>query len=76
MEFANVILEKQDRIGVLTINRPKALNALNKDTLLDIKAAVEMVAQDPEIDVLVITGSGDKSFVAGADITYMLEMTV
>ena len=75
MEFANVILEKQDRIGVLTINRPKALNALNKDTLLDIKAAVEMVAQDPEIDVLVITGSGDKSFVAGADITYMLEMT-
>ena len=55
MEFANVILEKQDRIGVLTINRPKALNALNKDTLLDIKAAVEMVAQDPEIDVLVIT---------------------
>ncbi|HCF49895.1 MAG TPA: crotonase [Syntrophomonas sp.] len=75
MEFANVILEKQDKIGVLTINRPKALNALNKDTLLDIKAAVALVQEDPEIDVLVITGSGDKSFVAGADITYMLEMT-
>lgn len=75
MEFANVILEKNDKIGFLTINRPKALNALNKDTLLDIKAAVELVKDDPEIDVLVITGAGDKSFVAGADITYMLEMT-
>lgn len=75
MEFANVILTKQDKVGLLTINRPKALNALNKDTLLDIKAAVELVKDDPEIDVLVITGSGDKSFVAGADITYMLEMT-
>ncbi|MGI6434746.1 MAG: short-chain-enoyl-CoA hydratase [Syntrophomonadaceae bacterium] len=75
MEFANVILEKQEKIGVLTINRPKALNALNKDTLLDIKAAVDSVRDDAEIDVLVITGSGDKSFVAGADITYMLEMT-
>lgn len=75
MSYANVILEKQDRIGILTINRPKALNALNKETLLDIKAAVENVRDDAEIDVLVITGSGDKSFVAGADITYMLEMT-
>lgn len=75
MEFANVILKKQEKIGILTINRPKALNALNKETLLDIKAAVDMVRDDAEIDVLVITGSGDKSFVAGADITYMLEMT-
>jgi len=74
VEFANVILEKKDRIGLLTINRPKALNALNKDTLLDIKAAVENVRDDNDVDVLVITGSGDKSFVAGADITFMLEM--
>ena len=42
MEFQNVLLEKEDRIATLTINRPKALNALNKDTLLEIKAAVEV----------------------------------
>jgi len=74
VEFQNVILEKEDRIGTLTINRPQALNALNKDTLLEIKAAVELVRDDEEIDVLIITGAGDKAFVAGADITYMLDI--
>ncbi len=74
MEFANVILEKADRIATLTINRPKALNALNKDTLLEIKAAVENVRDDDSIDVLIVTGAGDKAFVAGADITYMLDI--
>jgi enoyl-CoA hydratase len=74
MEFKNVLLEKEERIAVLTINRPKALNALNKDTLLEIKAAVEEVRDDNDIYVLIITGAGGKAFVAGADITYMLEM--
>jgi len=74
LEFTNVILEKADRIATLTINRPKALNALNKDTLLEIKAAVENVRDDDSIDVLIITGAGDKAFVAGADITYMLDI--
>jgi len=74
MEFANVLLDKVDNVSILTINRPKALNALNKDTLLDIKAAVEVFRDDPEAAVLIITGSGDKSFVAGADITYMLDI--
>lgn len=74
MEFKNVLLEKEERIAILTINRPKALNALNKDTLLEIKAAVEEVRDDNDIYVLIITGAGGKAFVAGADITYMLEM--
>lgn len=74
MDFANVTLEIQDRIGILTINRPKALNALNKDTLLDIKKAVETVRDDEAVDVLIITGSGDKSFVAGADISFMQDI--
>ncbi|MDD4637228.1 MAG: short-chain-enoyl-CoA hydratase [Bacteroidales bacterium] len=74
MEFKNVLLEKDNRIATLTINRPKALNALNKETLLEIKAAAELVQDDTDIDVLIITGAGDKAFVAGADITYMLNI--
>ncbi len=71
MAYENVTLEKENRIAILSINRPKALNALNADTLLDIKSAVEAVISDSEIDVLIITGVGDKAFVAGADIAYM-----
>ncbi|MEA4926926.1 MAG: short-chain-enoyl-CoA hydratase [Syntrophomonadaceae bacterium] len=74
MEFQNIILTQENRIAILTINRPQALNALNRDTLLEIKAAVEQVRDDAEVDVLIITGAGDKAFVAGADITYMLNM--
>lgn len=74
MDFKNVLLEKEGRIATLTINRPKALNALNVETLLDIKAAVEIVRDDNDIDVLIVTGAGDKAFVAGADITYMLDI--
>jgi enoyl-CoA hydratase len=64
----------ENRIATLTINRPKALNALNLETLLEIKAAVEVVRDDNDIDVLIVTGAGDKAFVAGADITYMLNI--
>jgi len=74
VEFGNVLLNKSDNIATLVINRPKALNALNKDTLLDIRAAVENFRDDPEVAVLIITGAGDKAFVAGADITYMLDI--
>jgi len=74
VEFKNILLEKAERIATLTINRPKALNALNKDTLLEIKAAASLVQNDDEVDVLIITGAGDKAFVAGADITYMLDI--
>ena len=74
MEFANILLEKENRKAVLSDNRPKALNALNKDTLLEIKAAIEEVRDDDSIDVLIITGSGDKSFVAGADISFMVNI--
>jgi len=72
--FENVLLETNDRIAVLTINRPKALNALNEQTLLDIKGAVEQFRDNPDADVLIITGSGDKAFVAGADISFMVDM--
>lgn len=74
MAYENVILEKENRIAMLSINRPKALNALNADTLMDIKSAVEAVIADSDIDVLIITGVGDKAFVAGADIAYMQKL--
>lgn len=73
--YTNVLLDKRNHIAVLTINRPKALNALNQHTLIDIKAAVEEVRDDNEVSVLIITGAGEKAFVAGADITFMVEMT-
>jgi len=75
MAYENVLLEKEDRIAILSINRPKALNALNNDTLLEIKSAILEVEQDSGIDVLIITGAGDKAFVAGADIAFMQNLT-
>ncbi len=74
MEFENLILKKEERIAHLVINRPKALNALNQDTLIELKTAVEDVRDDQDIDVLIISGAGGKAFVAGADITFMMEI--
>lgn len=73
--YNNVLFEKLGRIAVLTINRPKALNALNRETLLGIKAAIEEARDDANVDVVIITGAGDKAFVAGADITFMVELS-
>lgn len=75
MTYENLLLEKENAIAILSINRPQALNALNKDTLLEMKAAINNISNDPEIDVLVITGAGEKSFVAGADIAFMQNFT-
>ena len=67
----NILFERQGAIGIVTINRPKVLNALNKETMRELKTLVEQIAVDQEIGVVIVTGSGDKSFVAGADITEM-----
>jgi enoyl-CoA hydratase len=72
----NVILEKQGHVSIITINRPKALNALNTATLKDLEEAVNTVAADKDTYVAVITGAGEKSFVAGADIVEMKDKTV
>ncbi|MCL1852602.1 MAG: enoyl-CoA hydratase-related protein [Peptococcaceae bacterium] len=74
MLFENVLLEKDGRVAVLTVNRPQVLNALNRQTLLDIKGAAEQFRDDADADVLVVTGAGEKAFVAGADIAFMAEM--
>lgn len=75
MDYKNVVLQKEEGMAILYINRPQALNALNSDTLQDIKAAVLEVKEDTGIYVLIITGMGDKAFVAGADISYMQNLT-
>ena len=72
MSFVNVDL--QGAVAVLTIDRPKALNALNPEVLADLKAAFEGLDQNT-VRCVVLTGAGDKSFVAGADIGSMSTMT-
>ena len=67
----NVLLEKKGNFAVATINRPQALNALNSDVLTDLDELIATVNADSEIRALVITGSGAKAFVAGADIGEM-----
>jgi enoyl-CoA hydratase len=71
MEFENILVDKKDGIATVTINRPKALNALNKDTLQEMLACFNELAGDKAVRVVIITGSGEKSFVAGADISFM-----
>ncbi len=74
MEYSNILFDLQDGIGCLTLNRPKALNALNPRTLDELADAIERARVDDTLRVLVITGSGDKAFVAGADITEFTKM--
>ena len=69
MTYENILLDREEDIALLTFNRPKALNALNAATIRELDAALDEVAADDSIRALVITGAGDKAFVAGADIT-------
>jgi enoyl-CoA hydratase len=66
--YENILLETSGRVARLTVNRPAKLNALNSATLTEIGRAVQAVQADPEVGAIVVTGSGDKAFVAGADI--------
>ena len=73
--MTNILLEKKGLIAVATINRPKALNALNSEVLTDLDELVSAVKADADIRALVITGSGEKAFGAGADIGEMSTLT-
>ncbi|MEA5002078.1 MAG: enoyl-CoA hydratase-related protein [Christensenella sp.] len=70
----NVLYSVQNGIGYLTINRPRAMNALNTETLKEIGAVADMVAADEEVKVLIVRGAGGRAFVAGADISEMQDM--
>src|SRR5437868_2205010 len=68
MSFENLLFDRDGAVAILTINRPPVLNALNSATIDELRRAVLDVKRDQAIRVLIITGAGDKSFVAGADI--------
>ncbi|MGL5633792.1 MAG: short-chain-enoyl-CoA hydratase [Sarcina sp.] len=74
MELKNVLLEKEGNIAVVTINRPKALNALNSETLNDLNEVVAALEGDKSVYAVILKGAGDKSFVAGADISEMKDL--
>ncbi|MFN3535208.1 MAG: enoyl-CoA hydratase/isomerase family protein, partial [Desulfatiglandales bacterium] len=69
--YETIVLDRMEHIAILKINRPKALNAINQKVVEEMNAALEEIGRDPSVKVLVITGEGDKAFVAGADIAYM-----
>ena len=76
MSYRGIILERRDRIAILTVNRPEVLNALDPPTWEEIGAAVRDVERDPDIRVLIVTGAGEKAFVAGSDIRSLRERSM
>ena len=73
-ELKNVTLEKDGNLAIITINRPKALNALNSETLRELDIAITNIENDSNVYCVILTGSGKKSFVAGADIAEMKDL--
>ena len=69
-QYTNILVERRGRVGLVTLNRPEALNALNKATMDELVAAVSAMDVDPEVGAVVLTGSA-KAFAAGADIKEM-----
>lgn len=68
MSYENILLKKEDKLSIITINRPESLNALNAKTIQEISTALDELNADTSCRVIILTGSGEKSFVAGADI--------
>lgn len=75
MEYSNVIFEHDGPVAFLTINRPDKRNALNMATRLEISAILDSISHDETIMALVVTGAGDKAFIAGSDLTELSGMS-
>jgi enoyl-CoA hydratase len=76
MKFDNILVVKNNKIAQVTINRPNKLNALNSATIHELSDAFEDLEDDEDVNVIVLTGSGDKAFVAGADISEFAHFSV
>jgi enoyl-CoA hydratase len=75
MSFENLLIERDGGVALLTVNRPKVLNALNMQTLDELRRAILDLKRDDSIRVVILTGAGEKSFVAGADINELATQT-
>ncbi len=75
MEFKNILIENNQGLAIVKIDRPQALNALNPEVLVELATFAHEINKNPDIKVVVITGAGEKAFVAGADIAAMKTMT-
>lgn len=75
MAYENLLYEKKDQIGYITFNRPKLLNALNRKTMEELGDLLSVARDDAEVRVLILTGAGEKAFIAGADINELAQRT-
>ena len=76
MTFENLLITNENSCGIITINRPKKLNALNIDTINELHTAFKNLDEDTTVKTIIITGSGEKAFVAGADISEFAHFSV
>lgn len=76
MNFENILVQQNEGIAKITINRPSKLNALNKNTIAELHEAFKLLEVDKAVKVIIITGSGEKAFVAGADISEFANFSV
>lgn len=75
MDYKNILFSKEGSIAVIKFNRPKALNAINPDVFQEMNDALDKILMDETVKVLILTGEGEKSFVAGADISHMIDLS-
>jgi enoyl-CoA hydratase len=75
MSYENILYDKKEGIATITFNRPKVLNALNRKTIEELDQALRDARDDASVRVLILTGAGEKSFVAGADISELAQQT-
>ena len=74
MEYKNIIVEREEGFAVITLNRPRSLNALNWDLMFELNTALTELEEDDEVKSVIITGAGEKAFSAGADIHEMVDI--
>jgi len=75
MKFNTLLIEKKGKSALVTINRPGVMNALNEDVISDLTRSVEELSRDENVSVLILTGAGERAFIAGADIKHMSTLT-
>lgn len=73
MDYENLRYEVSEAVGTVTINRPRVLNALNRATIRELQEALEQAGRDPAVRVIILTGTGDRAFIGGADVKEMLD---